>query len=242
MTFMTGLIEKYDNHPGLKEPSMVMSSLLRSRRVLGGGAVALVLAGTTLAGSGAAYAAPGDSGNIDIRSVDWHSRGTDGVEVCEFVLVASNFDALPAIAWTITAQPPTMPPGDTLQSTLPLVNGSAHSAKYLLPHGTYQLVWITPSGPKQRRFSVDCHPHGESGRQNQNQQERSPAAIVPGREYDRPTGGVPAGGGGVPDMQNLSSQDDSNAGTTAALTAGGLAVAALVMVRRAARRRARHGA
>jgi hypothetical protein len=219
---------------------MDMSSSLRSRSVLGGAAVAVVVAGATLSGAGAAYAAAGDSGNIDIRSVDWHSRGSDGVEVCEFVLAASNFESLPAVAWTITAQPPTIPPGDTLQSTLPLVNGSAHSAKYLLPHGTYQLVWTTPSGPKQRRFSVDCHRHGPQGRPEQ--QSRGPAAIGPGTEYHRPTGGVPAGGGGVPDMQNLSSESDSNVGTTTALTAGGIAIAALVMVRRAARRRARHDA
>ncbi|MFD4874576.1 hypothetical protein ACFWOB_14630 [Streptomyces sp. NPDC058420] len=219
---------------------MVMSSSLRSRSVLGGAAVAVVVAGATLSGAGAAYAAVGDSGNIDIRSVDWHSRGSDGVEVCEFVLVASNFESFPAVAWTITAQPPTIPPGDTLQSTLPLVNGSAHSAKYLLPHGTYQLVWTTPSGPKQRRFSVDCHRRGSQGRPEQ--QSRGPAAIGPGTGYHQPTGGVPAGGGGVPDMQNLSSESDSNVGTTTALTAGGIAIAALVMVRRAARRRARHDA
>ncbi|MBK3579255.1 hypothetical protein JHN63_36745 [Streptomyces sp. MBT65] len=219
---------------------MIMSSFLRSRSALGSAAVTAVLAGATVAGAGAAYAAPGDSGNIDIRSVDWHSRGSDGVEVCEFVLVASNFESFPAVAWTITAQPPTIPPGDTLQSTLPLINGSAHSAKYLLPHGTYQLVWTTPSGPKQRRFAVDCRRHAQPARPEQ--QSRGPAAIVPGREYNKPTGGVPAGGGGVPDMENLSSESDSNAGTTTALTAGGIAVAALVMVRRASRRRARHDA
>ncbi|MFJ4626840.1 hypothetical protein [Streptomyces sp. NPDC088847] len=219
---------------------MIMSSFLRPHGVLGGAAVAVVLAGATAAGAGAAYAAAGDSGNIDIRSVDFHSRGSDGVEVCEFVLAASNFESLPAVAWTITAQPPTIPPGDTLQSTLPLVNGSAHSAKYLLPHGTYQLVWTTPAGPKQRRFSVDCRRHAQPSAPEH--QGRGPAAIGPGHEYHQPTGGVPAGGGGVPDMKNLSSESDSNAGTTTALTVGGIAVAALVMVRRAARRRARYDA
>ncbi|MFD4528499.1 hypothetical protein ACFWP7_32205 [Streptomyces sp. NPDC058470] len=213
---------------------MVMSSSLRFRCVRGGAAVAVVVAGATLAGAGGAYAAPGDSGAIDIRSVDWHSRGGDGVEVCEFVLSASNFESLPAVAWTITAQPPTMPPGDTLQSTLPLINGSADSAKYRLPQGTYQLVWITPAGPKTKRFSVDCH--------RQETQRRGPAEIGPGKEYHKPIGAVPAGGGGVPDLENVSSQSDSNAGTAAALTAGGIAVSALIMIRRAARRRARNEA
>ncbi|MFC9847958.1 hypothetical protein ACFWFF_12570 [Streptomyces sp. NPDC060223] len=212
---------------------MLMSSLLHSPGVRGGAAV-VVLAGATFAGAGTAYAAPGDSGGIDVRSVDWHSRGGDGVEVCEFVLSASNFESLPAVAWTITAQPPTMPPGDTLQSTLPLVNGSANSAKYRLPQGTYQLVWITPAGPKQKRFSVDC--------QRQENHRRGPAEITPGKGYHKPIGAVPAGGGGVPDLENVSSQSDLNAGPAVALTASGIAVAALVMTRRAARRRARNEA
>ncbi|MFJ4832127.1 hypothetical protein ACIP79_19830 [Streptomyces sp. NPDC088747] len=217
---------------------MVMSSFLRSRSVQGSAAVAAVVAGATLAGGGAAYAAPGDSGAIDVRSFDWHSRGGDGVEVCEFVLSASNFESLPAVAWTITAQPPTVPPGDTLQSTLPLINGSAQSAKYRLPQGTYQLVWTTPAGPKQKRFAVDCRRH-----QNH---DRSPAdKIGPDKDYRKPIGAVPAGGGGVPDLENVSSQSDSsdsNAGTAAALTAGGIGLATLIMIRRGARRRARNEA
>jgi hypothetical protein len=211
---------------------MSISWSLRSRSARGGAVVAAAIAGATLAGAGAAYAVPGDSGDIDVRSIGWHARGGDGVEVCEFVLAASNFESFPAVAWTITAQPPTVPPGDTLQSTLPLVNGAAQSAKYLLPEGTYQLVWTTPAGPKQKKFSVDCR----------KQAHRSPdrAEIGPGTGgYSKPIGAVPAGGGGVPEMENLSSGSDSNVGTTAALTAGGVGVAALVLARRAARRRAR---
>lgn len=218
---------------------MVISSSLRSHRARGGAAVAaaVAIAGATLAGAGAAYAAPGDSGDIDVSSIGWHARGGDGVEVCEFVLAASNFESFPAVAWTITAQPPTTPPGDTLQSTLPLVNGSARSSKYLLPEGTYQLVWTTPAGPKQKRFKVDCasRPANHS---------RGPAEITPGKSaWTKPVGAVPAGGGGVPEgMENLSSESDSGFGTTAALTAGGVGVAALIVARRAARRRARNEA
>ncbi|MEU8790854.1 hypothetical protein [Streptomyces sp. NPDC048643] len=219
---------------------MVTTSSLRARSIRGGAAMA-VAAVATLAGAGASYAAPGDSGDIDVRSIGWHARGGDGVEVCEFVLSASNFESFPAVAWTITAQPPTTPPGDTLQSTLPLVNGSARSAKYLLPEGTYQLVWTTPAGPKQKRFSVDCQSQAQS------HHSRGPAEIGPGgspaKEYSKPVGGVPAGGGGVPEgTENLSSESDSNFGTTAALAASGVGIAALVMVRRAARRRARNEA
>ncbi|MCX4919434.1 hypothetical protein ACFWA4_06360 [Streptomyces sp. NPDC060011] len=218
---------------------MVTSSSLRARSIRGGAAMA-VAAVATLAGAGASYAAPGDSGDIDVRSIGWHARGGDGVEVCEFVLSASNFESFPAVAWTITAQPPTTPPGDTLQSTLPLVNGSARSAKYLLPEGTYQLVWTTPAGPKQKRFSVDCKTRPQA-------QHSGPAEIgaggSPAKEYSKPVGGVPAGGGAVPEgKENLSSGSDTNFGTTAALAASGVGIAALVMVRRAARRRARNEA
>lgn len=90
---------------------MRISASVRTRSVRAGGAAvaAVAIAGATLAGASAAYAAPGDSGNIDVRSVGWNSRGNDGVEVCKFVLNASNFESFPAVPWTITAQPPTVP-------------------------------------------------------------------------------------------------------------------------------------
>lgn len=223
---------------------MRISASARSRGVRAGtaAAAAVAMAGVTLAGASAAYAVPGDSGDIDIRSVGWNSHGGDGVEVCKFVLSASNFESLPAVPWTITAQPPTVPAGDTLQSTLPLVNGSARSQEYLLPEGTYQLVWIVPAGPKQKSFRVDCDkPAGNGGRAESNGREDSSASGAE-TKYEKPSGGVPAGGGGVPDVENLSSESDWNVGTTAALTAGAAGAAGLIMVRRAARRRARNEA
>ncbi|MEU8703308.1 hypothetical protein AB0C61_37810 [Streptomyces sp. NPDC048680] len=222
---------------------MRISASVRARSVRVGGSVAaaVVIAGATLAGASAAYAAPGDSGEIDIRSVGWNSRGGDGVEVCKFVLAASNFESLPAVPWTITAQPPTVPPGDTLQSALPLVNGSARSQEYLLPEGTYQLVWITTAGPKQKSFRVDCSKPATNGGRAENSGRDSSASNGESK-YDRPSGAVPAGGGGVPDMTNLSAESDGNVGTTVALAAGAVGAAGLIMVRRAARRRARNEA
>lgn len=222
---------------------MRISASVRTRSVrVGGAAVAAVaIAGATLAGASAAYAAPGDSGNIDVRSVGWNSRGHDGVEVCKFVLTASNFESFPAVPWTITAQPPTVPPGDTLQSTLPLVNGSARSQEYLLPEGTYQLVWIVPAGPKQKSFRVDCSkPADNGGRADRDDRDSSASGAE--SNYEKPSGGVPAGGGGVPDMTNLSSDSGWSVGTTAALAAGTVGAAGLIMVRRSARRRARNEA
>ncbi|MDQ0793269.1 hypothetical protein [Streptomyces sp. B1I3] len=247
---------------------MRISASVRARGVRTGTTVAAAVAaaGITLAGAPAAYAAPGDSGDIDVTSVGWHSRGDrDGVEVCKFVLAANNFDSLPAVPWTITEQPPTVPPGDTLLGTLPLVNGTARSQEYLLPEGTYQLVWVVPAGPKQKSFEVDCsrRGQGQGGSRGDGQgqgdtrgdgqaqggsrgdgEERgssSDSAAEKGTDmgYDKPSGAVPAGGGGVPDIESVSSESDSNVGTTAALVAGAAGVAGLVMVRRTARRRAR---
>ncbi|WP_328903383.1 hypothetical protein OHR86_28700 [Streptomyces sp. NBC_00441] len=222
---------------------MRISASVRARSVRAGTVAAAVAAAAaaTLGGASAAFAAPGDSGDIDIRSGGWAARGGDGNEVCKFVLQAGNFGDMPAVPWTITAQPPTVPPGDTLASTLPLVNGSARSQEYLLPEGTYQLVWIVPSGPKNKAFKVNCtKPAGNNG--SGNTAERGSAASGSEAGYEQPSGGVPAGGGGVPDMEGVSSEGDSNVGATAALAAGAVGAAGLIMVRRAARRRARNEA
>ncbi|MGP3632220.1 hypothetical protein ACTU45_02400 [Streptomyces sp. 24-1644] len=218
---------------------MRISASVRSRSIRTGTTVAaaVAVAGATLAGAPAAYALPGDSGDIDIRSVSWHSRGDrDGVEVCKFVLVANNFESFPSVPWTITEQPPTTPPGNTLLATLPLVDGNARSQAYVLPEGTYKLVWIVPAGPKQKSFKVECPERGQDRGQGQGQGQEQGQG---GSKHYKPSGAVPAGGGGVPDMEPISSESGSNAGTAAALVAGAAGAAGLIMVRRSARRRAR---
>ena len=235
---------------------MRISTSARSRSARTGVtlAAAAAVAGVTLAGAPAAYALPGDSGDVEVTSVGWHSRGDrDGVEVCKFVLKASNFESFPSVPWTITEQPPTVPPGDTLLGTLPLVNGQARSQQYLLPEGTYQLVWTVPAGPKQRSFEVDCAPRpGQGGGREEGSQRDSESGAEKDSEkssekksdaiYEKPSGAVPAGGGGVPDMESVSSEGESNVGTSAALVAGAAGIAGLIMVRRSARRRARNEA
>ncbi|MEU5168185.1 MULTISPECIES: hypothetical protein [Streptomyces] len=228
---------------------MHISASLRSRRVRTGTAVAAAVAaaGATLAGAPAAFAAPGDSGDIDIRSLSWHSRGDrNGVEVCQFALVANNFSSLPSVLWTITEQPPSIPPA-TLSATLPLIDGKARSQEYLLPEGTYQLVWTVPSGPKTKSFEVDCSERGQGGpggNRGEGEGRDSSSASEKHHEktYEKPSGAVPAGGGGVPDMESVSSEGESNVGTSAALVAGAAGIAGLIMVRRSARRRARNEA
>ncbi|MEU0304634.1 hypothetical protein ABZ252_35050 [Streptomyces sp. NPDC006175] len=231
---------------------MRISTSVRSRGARTGVtlAAAVAVAGATLAAAPAAYALPGDSGDIEVTSVGWHSRGDrDGVEVCKFVLKASNFESFPSVPWTITEQPPTVPPGDTLLGTLPLVNGQARSQQYLLPEGTYQLVWTVPAGPKQRSFEVDCSPRpGQGGSRDEGGERDAESGAGKNDEkksdaiYEKPSGAVPAGGGGVPEMESVSSEGESNVGASAALVAGAAGIAGLIMVRRSARRRARNEA
>ncbi|MGW1098604.1 hypothetical protein ACWD5W_22710 [Streptomyces sp. NPDC002455] len=229
---------------------MRFSASLRSRSARTGTrvAAAVAVAGVALAGAPAAFAV-GESGDIDVRSVSWHSRGDrDGVEVCQFALVANNFGELPMVVWTITERPP----GNTLTNTLPLSNGQARSQEYLLPEGTYQLAWTVAGVPKQKTFEVDCNRPARGGSQEGGRGENSEQGAASGSEkssekgsektWEKPSGAVPAGGGGVPDMESVSSESDSNIGTSAALVAGAAGVAGLIMVRRSARRRARNEA
>lgn len=236
---------------------MRISASLRSRSVRTGSkvAAAVAVAGATLVAAAPAALALGESGDIDIRSVSWHSRGDrNGVEVCQFVLVANNFGELPQLVWTITERPP----GNTLTNTLPLVDGKARSQEYLLPEGTYQLTWTAGPVPKQKSFEVDCSRPGQNGGQGGNREEGGRGSSEAGAQadgsaekssekgaaeiYDKPSGAVPAGGGGVPEMEGVSSESDSNIGTSAAVVAGAAGIAGLIMVRRSARRRARNEA
>ncbi|MCX5417348.1 hypothetical protein [Streptomyces sp. NBC_00059] len=237
------------------------SASLRSRSIRTGTTVAAAVAAAgvvTLAGAPAASAI-GESGDIDIRSVSWHSRGErNGVEVCQFVLVANNFGALPELVWTITERPP----GNTLTNTLPLIDGKGRSQEYLLPEGTYQLSWPVGAVPlKTKSFEVDCSRRGQGGSpgggegrgssESGAQADTGTATAKDGEKgaekgaaeiYDKPSGAVPAGGGGVPDLESVSSESDSNIGTSAALVAGAAGIAGLIMVRRSAARRARNEA
>lgn len=141
---------------------MRISSSVRSRSVRAGTKVAAAVAmtGAALSAGAPAAFALGESGDIDIRSVSWHSRGDrNGVEVCQFVLVANNFGELPQLVWTITERPP----GNTLTNTLPLVDGKARSQEYLLPEGTYTLSWT--AGPlKQEELRGRLLPARAGGR------------------------------------------------------------------------------
>ena len=202
-------------------------------------------------GAPAAYAAPGDSGDLSVSSAGWHSRGEDGVEVCAFNLVATNFESYPSVPWTITAQPPTTPPGDTLASTLPARERRGAQREIPPPGGDVPAGVDRPGGPEAEGLQGRLRP---ARRQQPTRGDRpgcercdrenggNGESGEKGGEYRKPSGAVPAGGGGVPDMENLGTENESSIATPAALTVGAAGVAALVMVRRSARRRARNEA
>ncbi|MEU5401622.1 hypothetical protein ABZ348_20270 [Streptomyces sp. NPDC005963] len=229
-----------------------------------GAAVAVALAaGLALADAPAAFAAPGDSGDLTVLSAS-SSRGNVQREdsVCKFKIVADNFENLTAIAWTITSRPPTTPQSDTLSGSLPLDEGRARSDEYRLPDGTYQLQWTVPSGvTKLKTFVVHCEEGSTSGGANTNGNPPNGANgstasngtsgsndsngtsgsndSSASETYEKPSGPVPAGGGGVPTMESTASSSSSPTGTTTALVAGAAGIAGLLLARRAARRRSR---
>ncbi|MFD6532886.1 hypothetical protein [Streptomyces sp. NPDC060184] len=244
---------------------MSLSASTRTHALRAGTLVAA--AGIALTCAPEAFAVPGDSGDlniVEVRNAGRESRANGGA-ICQFRLSANNFETLPSVAWTITEQPLTVPPGNALAGTLPLAQGRARSPQYQLPDGTYQLQWVVPTGlTKQRTFVVNCPEESRGGRGGERNQTAggqaagnqaasdttaADGAIADTQAADtpaaasgtRPSGGVPAGGGGVPTLETASYDGDSGpgAGTTAAVAAGVAGLAGLVLARRAARRRAR---
>ncbi|WP_411081136.1 hypothetical protein [Streptomyces sp. cmx-18-6] len=193
-----------------------MSSSLPLRptalRIGAAAVAAAALTGVSLAGASAAFAAPGDSGELKVhRAGTPYGDSRDESKVCRFNLSAVNFETVPLINVTVAPQPPA-PTRPTLTAAVTLAAGIGHSQDYSLPNGQYRVTWTFPGGvPKQKLFTVDC----------------------------RPSGGVPAGGGGVPTVESsTASSDGMSVGAASALAAGGIGAAGLILARRAARRRA----
>ncbi|UYQ61289.1 hypothetical protein [Streptomyces peucetius] len=224
---------------------MSTTATLRPRRVRTGAAALAVLAyaGVTLAGAPAAFAQPGDSGDLKIHKAGvphWDTRD-DVKGVCKFSLSAFNFESLDLLEWRITPQPPTAS-GPTLNDSIALIAGRGHTEEYALPDGDYLLTWTIPGPPpetKQKVFTVDCDKYGEK-KGDKIEDERNGSDWSKG-DKGSPHGAVPAGGGGMADDAGTGGGDDgSSVGMTTALVAGAAGLAGMVAVRRA-RRRA-HGA
>ncbi|MEW2071346.1 hypothetical protein [Streptomyces sp. NPDC007346] len=192
--------------------SLSTPSRLSARRLGAAAVAALAVTGMSLAGATNAFAAPGDSGEVKVhRAGTPYGDSRDETKVCRFNLSAVNFETVPLINVTVAPRPST-PTRPTLTAAITLTAGQGHSQDYSLPNGQYQVSWTFPGGvPKQKVFTVDC----------------------------RPSGGVPAGGGGVPTVESSTASDSGmSVGATSALAAGGMGAVGLLLARRAARRRA----
>ncbi|MGW1011750.1 hypothetical protein ACWD4X_17190 [Streptomyces termitum] len=182
----------------------------------------LALAGLALAGGApAAYAAPGDNGDVKIHKVGTpFGDQSDEPKVCAFYLAGFNFDTLQNVQWEIAPQP-AKPGGAELSGRITLLSGTGHTAPLALPDGMYKLTWTFAGengAGKHKVFRVDC-PNGTTG------------GSTGGHG---PHGPVGAGGGGA--AQIAAEQDSSAFGIGAAVAAGLAGAAGVVLIRRSRRR------
>ncbi|MFF6993960.1 hypothetical protein ACFY93_03210 [Streptomyces sp. NPDC008313] len=203
----------------------------------------LTVAGTAWIGAPAAFAAPGDGGDLRI-----HRVGTpvgvprDDARVCRFYLDATNFDGAGSTTYTIVAQPP-LPNTPTLSGTLTLAAGVGHTEPLALAEGQYKLTW-TVAGvgipQTEKIFRVECREgereggHGERDGNDPQGGDRGNDSQGGGRSEqgggeEGPRGGVHAGGGGLAHMTGGFSPLAATA--TVGLVVGG-GVAYLRLIRR----------
>ncbi|MEU0964589.1 hypothetical protein ABZ357_03785 [Streptomyces sp. NPDC005917] len=223
---------------------------------------------SALAAAGASWvAAPnavalGENGDIRLHHVGVpFGVSKDDPVVCRFYLDAVNFDVLPAIAYTITPQPP-LPTAATVAGTIQLAGGAGHTDPLGLADGQYKITWTVAGALKEKVFRLNCHdgkqdgahgqngPNGPNGPNGQNEQngpngqnvtngqiednQRSDTGWGQGDDHSGPKGGVHAGGGGLVDRAAAFSP-------VAAAAAVGLVAASGVVYVRLIRRRP-HGA
>lgn len=132
----------------------------RTARTGAAALTALTLAGTALLGAPAAFAAPGDNGDVKIHAdttPDADQRNNP--KVCQFYLAAFNFDRGQGVTWIIEPQPAERGSA-TLTGTLALPTGTGRTTGLLaLPDGQYKLTWQIVDGKgagKHKVFKVDC--------------------------------------------------------------------------------------
>ncbi|PKV84864.1 hypothetical protein [Streptomyces sp. TLI_146] len=187
-------------------------------------ALALGLAGAALAGAPAAYAAPGDNGDVKIHSLGVRFIDQrDEPKVCGFYLDAFNFDVAQGITWSIQTQP-LRAGGATLNGAITLAAGVGHTLPLSLPNGQYKLTWNITGGKgagKHKVFKVDC----------------PPVSNPPGASTGGPHGGPNAGGGGLAGTDGVTDGVSPAAGIAAL---GLVGVSGVLFVRRLRRRP--HGA
>ncbi|MFK3734331.1 hypothetical protein ACI2LJ_29150 [Streptomyces sp. NPDC088090] len=214
---------------------------LAFRPLAGAAAVTAVLGSLALAGAPAAYAAPGDNGDVKIhhagradeppRTPETDQRNEP--RVCTFYIAALGFDGLQGLNWTIAPQPPK---GGTVKSGAIVVDsaGNGYTPDIELPDGMYKVEWTWTGqmgAKKSKVFKVDCDhftnpPNGNGGNGNGGNGGHG--------HHKPPHGPVGAGGGGA--AQLAAEQDSSAFGVGAAAAAGLAGLTGVVLIRRSRRR------
>ncbi|GAA5010572.1 hypothetical protein [Streptomyces siamensis] len=173
---------------------------------------ALTAAGAAALGTPAAFAAPGDNGDVKVHSTTTSvDDQRDEPKVCGFYLDAFNFDPNQSVSWSIAAQPPVVD-GSVLSGTLALpASGHGRTADLVLPSGQYKLTWAIAGGNgagKHKVFKVDCA--GATPSPTPSPTTTPPGGGTggpgggPGGSDGGPNGGPPAGGGGLARTQDFS--------------------------------------
>ncbi|WP_225804276.1 hypothetical protein [Streptomyces sp. NK15101] len=209
----------------------------------------MALTAATLGGAPAAFAAPGDDGDVKVHqstTADTSPVNEPRVD-CPFRLAALNFDGLPSIDYAIYPQPgpPGNNPGNPLRAgTVPLnTNGDGAAGPIELPIGMYKVEWTWEGklgAPKSKVFNVisNCEPNGNGGNGNGGNGNGGNGNGGNGGGHGHghgkpPHGPVGAGGGG---SAQLAAEDSSAFGVGAAVAAGLAGTAGLVLIRRSRRR------
>ncbi|KQX47790.1 MULTISPECIES: hypothetical protein [unclassified Streptomyces] len=198
-------------------------------------AAVLALGGLSLAGAPAAFAAPGDNGDVKIHKVGtpFDSQANEP-KVCKFYLAAFNFDSLEEVDWEISPQPPKADDPQLSGHITLGGTGKGHTGPLSLPSGQYKLVWTFAGengAGKQKVFKVECpgdvitNPPTTGGNGT-----GGPGGHGHGKP---PHGPVGAGGGG---SAVIAAEDSSAFGIGAAVAAGLAGTAGLVLIRRSRRR------
>ncbi|MEV4429895.1 hypothetical protein ACN9M0_07025 [Streptomyces sp. R-07] len=216
-----------------------------TRTLLRAALATMALSAVTLGGAPAAFAAPGDNGDIKV-----HRQGTPDTDEanqpqvgCIFRFAAFNFDGLQSLQWNIYAQPgqpgnqdPSLKNGSIAVDA----NGNGHTDDLTgLPSGMYKVEWTWAGqngAAKSKVFTVTCVPGGNGGNGNGGNGNggNGNGGNGGGHGHGRPPHGpVGAGGGG---SAQIAAEDSSAFGVGAAVAAGLAGTAGLVLIRRSRRR------
>ncbi|KUJ67263.1 hypothetical protein ACZ90_29740 [Streptomyces albus subsp. albus] len=120
---------------------------------------ALACSGAALLAAPAAAAAPGDHGDVTVRSVGTPiSTQRSEARVCAFYLAGADFDTVQEITWAIVPQGRNAQAGG-LSGGISLAGGLGRTEELTLPDGVYKLTWNVEGAAgagKNKVFTVDC--------------------------------------------------------------------------------------